>query len=59
MILKCGNNQEEFVYVLDVLLFASFIWNFDRDLGNFDVDEQFILLSSFLENRFRMIRLIT
>ncbi len=62
MVLESGNNQEEFVYVFDVLFFTSFIRDFDRDFGNFDVDEQFILLGSFLKNCFKIknvFRLIT
>ncbi len=50
MVLERWDDQREFVDVLNILLFPSFVGHFDRHLRNLDVDEEFILLRSFLKN---------
>jgi hypothetical protein len=48
VVLKSGDNQAEIPNVLQILLFVSFVTNFDRNFWNLYVNEQFVLLCSFL-----------
>jgi hypothetical protein len=48
VVLESGDNQAEIPNVFQILLFVSFVTNFDRNFWNLYVNEQFVLLCSFL-----------